>query len=72
MQTNRWLDFDRLGLPGRRSRLHRGVRDQLSFSIGRRWSRRLTFRSFRVPEMLHPAIFRERGCKICRVFINGP
>jgi hypothetical protein len=43
MPTHRGLIFDGLSLPGRRGRLQSAVRDRLSSSIGRRWSRGLTF-----------------------------
>src|SRR5260370_3917598 len=65
METHRGLSLDGLGLPGRGSRLQRAIRDQISFRIGRRWSRRLDFRSVQVPEMLDQATPREGGCEIC-------
>jgi hypothetical protein len=57
-------------VPNALSRLQRAVRDQLSFGIGRRWSRGLTFRSVQVPEMLDQAASCEGICEICRVVIE--
>ena len=67
METRRWFSFDRLSFPRRRSRLKGAARDQLIFSIGRRWSRGLTFRSAQIPEMLDQAASCEGICEICRV-----
>jgi hypothetical protein len=67
MLTHWGFGFDRLSLPGRRSRLKRVARDQLSSTVGRRWSRRLTFRSVWVPEMLNQATPCEGACEICQV-----
>ena len=71
MQTRRRLVFDRPSHPRRRSRLQRAARDQFGFSIGRRWSRRLLFRSVQVPEALDQPRRVKAFARFVRSLLNG-
>jgi hypothetical protein len=69
MLTRRWFSFGGRSLLRYRRRLQRAGRDQLSSSVGRRWSRGLTLQSVEAPEVLDEATSCEGVCNICKVVI---
>src|SRR5438132_7967868 len=71
LSAHRRLGFEGLILPERSVRLQSAVWDQLGFSIGRRQSRWLPFRSANVPEVLDQASSCEGVSELCQVVINS-